>query len=192
MSLLKKVLRTQPIMVPLDHNRRNFCFPLMQCPNISTPNRINYILYKYRSFIFPGLLLQGDNVVQLVVLCAEKPVLSLLDRVANELPIQLRKVSEEHQYNVSTDPPEGAVLVSDGTITVKVSLTSPLLREQGILLYFICTLNCSISSYQFLYDCFSFQSNPLQIFRLIIFFYYLLFFVIAQATVTVSCRLHCS
>ncbi|XP_037922384.1 zinc finger RNA-binding protein 2 isoform X1 [Hermetia illucens] len=77
-----------------------------------------------------GLLLQGDNVVQLVVLCAEKPVLSLLDRVANELPIQLRKVSEEHQYNVSTDPPEGAVLVSDGTITVKVSLTSPLLREQ--------------------------------------------------------------
>lgn len=38
-------------------------------------------------------------------------------------------------------PVEGAVLVSDGQITVKVSLTSPLLREPGIFVvlqvYFI-------------------------------------------------------
>jgi DZF domain len=78
------------------------------------------------------LLLQGDVNVQLVVLCAEKPTTSLLKRVVTELPIQLKKISEEHKYTVVMAPVEGAILVSDATITVKVSLTSPLLREQGI------------------------------------------------------------
>lgn len=76
-----------------------------------------------------GLLLQGDNVVQLVVLCAEKPTIMMLKRVVNELPNQLKKIAEEHKYTVTMAPVEGAILVSDGTITVKVSLTSPLLRE---------------------------------------------------------------
>uniref|UniRef100_A0A182JQR3 DZF domain-containing protein n=1 Tax=Anopheles christyi TaxID=43041 RepID=A0A182JQR3_9DIPT len=76
-----------------------------------------------------GLLLHGDNCVQLVVLCAEKPTTSLLKRVATELPIQLKKIAEDHRYTVTMAPVEGAVLVSDGTITVKISLTSPLLRE---------------------------------------------------------------
>lgn len=67
--------------------------------------------------------------VQLVVLCAEKPTSTVLKRVVNELPIQLKKISEEHKYTVTMAPVEGAILVSDGTITVKVSLTSPLLRE---------------------------------------------------------------
>lgn len=74
-------------------------------------------------------MLQGDNVVQLVVLCAEKPTSSVLKRVVNELPMQLKKISEDHKYTVTMAPVEGAVLVSDGSITVKVSLTSPLLRE---------------------------------------------------------------
>uniref|UniRef100_A0A182PC31 DZF domain-containing protein n=1 Tax=Anopheles epiroticus TaxID=199890 RepID=A0A182PC31_9DIPT len=76
-----------------------------------------------------GLLLHGDNCVQLVVLCAEKPTTSLLKRVATELPIQLKKIAEDHRYTVTMAPVEGAVLVTDGTITVKISLTSPLLRE---------------------------------------------------------------
>lgn len=86
-----------------------------------------------------GLLLQGDNLVQLVVLCADKPTQTLLKRVAAELPVQLKAVSEEHKYTISTAPLEGAVLVSDGTVSVKVSLTSPLLRDpqQGI---FTCSL----------------------------------------------------
>ncbi|XP_058825975.1 zinc finger RNA-binding protein isoform X2 [Topomyia yanbarensis] len=78
-----------------------------------------------------GLLLHGDNTVHLVVLCAEKPTTSLLKRVATELPIQLKKVTEEHKYTVTMAPVDGAVLVSDGTITVKISLTSPLLREDA-------------------------------------------------------------
>ncbi|GAB0087950.1 zinc finger RNA-binding protein [Sergentomyia squamirostris] len=79
-----------------------------------------------------GLLLQGDTLVQLVVLCAEKPTGMLLKKVASELPVQLKKVYEENSYSVNLAPIEGAVLVSDGAITVKVSLTSPLLREQDM------------------------------------------------------------
>lgn len=78
-----------------------------------------------------GLLLHGDNTVELVVLCAEKPTTALLKRVVTELPIQLKKVTEEQKYTVTMAPVEGAVLVSDGTITVKISLTSPLLREEA-------------------------------------------------------------
>ena len=44
-----------------------------------------------------GLLLQGDNVVQLVVLCAEKPTIVMLKRVVNELPNQLKKIADEHK-----------------------------------------------------------------------------------------------
>lgn len=73
--------------------------------------------------------MQGDSVVQLVVLCAEKPTSTVLKRVVHELPLQLKKISEDQKYTVTMAPVEGAVLVSDGSITVKVSLTSPLLRE---------------------------------------------------------------
>lgn len=93
--------------------------------------RSSHLRHKYPNVFFPpsGLLLHGDNTVQLVVLCAEKPTTSLLKRVVTELPIQLKKVTEEQKYTVTMAPVEGAVLVSDGTITVKISLTSPLLRE---------------------------------------------------------------
>lgn len=39
-----------------------------------------------------GLLLKGDKSVRLVVLCADKPTMSLLKRVAQELPLHLQKV----------------------------------------------------------------------------------------------------
>jgi hypothetical protein len=91
---------------------------------------LNILIISYLVFItILGLLLQGDNQVQLVVLCAEKPTSTVLKRVVNELPIQLKKIAEDQKYSVTMAPVDGAVLVSDGAITVKVSLTSPLLRE---------------------------------------------------------------
>lgn len=81
--------------------------------------------------ILIGLLLRGDKDVQLVVLCAEKPTTTLLRRVAQELPIQLKTITEEFKYTVTLAVTESAVNVTDGIVTVKVSLTSPLLREQG-------------------------------------------------------------
>uniref|UniRef100_A0A336K327 CSON001323 protein n=1 Tax=Culicoides sonorensis TaxID=179676 RepID=A0A336K327_CULSO len=76
-----------------------------------------------------GLLLRGDKDVQLVVLCAEKPTTTLLRRVAQELPIQLKTITDEYKYTVTLAVTESAVNVTDGLVNVKVSLTSPLLRE---------------------------------------------------------------
>lgn len=103
-----------------------------------------------------GLLLQGDNNVQLVVLCAEKPTSAVLKRVVQELPTQLKKIADDAKYTVTMAPVDGAVLISDGSITVKVSLTSPLLREAAgkwnhlkpsLVLWIMKSF--SISSYQF-------------------------------------------
>lgn len=55
--------------------------------------------------------------------------MTLLKRVAAEMPVQLKQISDEHEYTVTMDPEESAVLVSDDSITVRVFLTSPLLRD---------------------------------------------------------------
>lgn len=95
--------------------------------------------------------------VNLVVLCAEKPTTALLKKVASELPIQLKKVSDDQNYKVTMAPVEGAVMVTDGTITVKVCLTSPLLREQGnleIIAVYILKKNLSrfrVTSFSFFF-----------------------------------------
>lgn len=110
--------------------------------------------------LFLGLLLQGDDQVQLVVLCAEKPTSVVLKRVFQELPTQLKKIAEDSKYTVQMAPVDGAVMVTDGSISVKVSLTSPLLREPAgkspaykVIKRAICRRHVmksfSISSYQF-------------------------------------------
>ncbi|KAI4501096.1 hypothetical protein M0802_003899 [Mischocyttarus mexicanus] len=76
-----------------------------------------------------GLLLSGDNHVCLVVLCAEKPTRTLLNKVAEILPAQLKIVSSEDTYNVGKHPESAALTVSGGSVTVSVTLTSPLMRE---------------------------------------------------------------
>ncbi|XP_032691093.1 zinc finger RNA-binding protein isoform X3 [Odontomachus brunneus] len=76
-----------------------------------------------------GLLLSGDNHVCLVVLCAEKPTRALLNKVAEILPGELKNVAPEDTYNVGKHPESAALTVSGGTVTVSVTLTSPLMRE---------------------------------------------------------------
>ncbi|XP_053972588.1 zinc finger RNA-binding protein isoform X2 [Hylaeus volcanicus] len=76
-----------------------------------------------------GLLLSGDNHVCLVVLCAEKPTRTLLNKVAEILPAQLKIVAPEDTYNVGKHPESAALTVSGGSVTVSVTLTSPLMRE---------------------------------------------------------------
>ncbi|XP_043276841.1 zinc finger RNA-binding protein isoform X2 [Venturia canescens] len=76
-----------------------------------------------------GLLLSGDNHVCLVVLCAEKPTKTLLNKVAEILPGQLKIVAPDETYNVGKHPESAALTVSGGTVTVSVTLTSPLMRE---------------------------------------------------------------
>ncbi|XP_032452730.1 zinc finger RNA-binding protein isoform X4 [Nasonia vitripennis] len=76
-----------------------------------------------------GLLLSGDNHVCLVVLCAEKPTRTLLNKVAEILPVQLKTVAPDETYNVGKHAESAALTVSGGTVTVSVTLTSPIMRE---------------------------------------------------------------
>nr|KAF6402897.1 zinc finger RNA binding protein 2 [Rousettus aegyptiacus] len=77
-----------------------------------------------------GLLLRGDRTVRLVLLCSQKPTHALLQRVAEQLPLQLSMVTED-KYEVSTDPEARIVILSceEPRIRVTVSVTSPLMRE---------------------------------------------------------------
>ncbi|XP_068230966.1 zinc finger RNA-binding protein isoform X4 [Palaemon carinicauda] len=81
-----------------------------------------------------GLLLRGDTSVQLVVLCGDKPTRTLLDRVADNLPKQLAVVAPEDKYEIQRVVEEAALVVqnvgSDQRISVNVTLTSPIMREQ--------------------------------------------------------------
>ncbi|XP_068622409.1 zinc finger RNA-binding protein isoform X2 [Battus philenor] len=79
-----------------------------------------------------GLLLRGDRDVRLVVLCHDRPTITLLKRVAADLPHHLQRVKgpgDEPKYKVELLPAEGAVQVSDGSVNVLVSLTSAVMRE---------------------------------------------------------------
>lgn len=81
--------------------------------------------------IAKGLLLRGDSTVELVVLCAEKPTLTLLRKVVELLPAALKQVTPEHSYTVTINAADaGFALTGDG-LTVVVQLTSPVMREQG-------------------------------------------------------------
>ncbi|XP_047096715.1 zinc finger RNA-binding protein isoform X1 [Schistocerca piceifrons] len=80
-----------------------------------------------------GLLLHGDTAVNLVVLCGEKPTRTLLNKVAECLPKQLKVVSPEDTYKIQRKVEEAAIVVMGVTephITVTITLTSPVMREQ--------------------------------------------------------------
>jgi zinc finger RNA-binding protein len=80
------------------------------------------------------LLLAGDKKAELVVICAEKPTESLLIRVLEKLPDQLKAAGAEEGTKVLRDSEGNGILVIHvGTpveedVTIKVSLTSPLMR----------------------------------------------------------------
>jgi len=79
-----------------------------------------------------GLLLRGDTGVQLVVLCAEKPTRTLLDRVADALPQHLQtNDASGDTYEVVLHVEEAAVQVVHPSLTVTITLTSPVMREQA-------------------------------------------------------------
>lgn len=54
---------------------------------------------------------------------------TLLNKVAEILPTQLKIVAPEDTYNVGKHPESAALTVSGGSVTVSVTLTSPLMRE---------------------------------------------------------------
>jgi len=82
------------------------------------------------------LLLKGDTEVDLVVLCGEKPTKGLLDRISNNLGVQLGQVAPTDKYEVRRVFEEACILVSTietdqskESLSVRITLTSPLMRE---------------------------------------------------------------
>lgn len=78
-----------------------------------------------------GLLLKGQLNLELVVLCAEKPTYTLLKKVGKLVPEKLKEVTDE-KLNMSISVVQCAILITstkDPKVTVKVTLTSPSMRE---------------------------------------------------------------
>jgi len=82
-----------------------------------------------------GLLLKGDREVELVVLCSEKPTLSMLNRIFDCLPIQMEVVDPEEKYDFQKLIGKAGIKVlstEDPIIEVTVTVTSPSLRTNGV------------------------------------------------------------
>ncbi|XP_056642994.1 zinc finger RNA-binding protein isoform X2 [Diorhabda sublineata] len=77
-----------------------------------------------------GLLLRGDTNVELVVLCADKPTLTLLKKVVEHLPTALKQVAKEQSYTVAINASEAGLIIAGDNLTVLVQFTSPIIREQ--------------------------------------------------------------
>lgn len=82
-----------------------------------------------------GLLLKGDTDVKLIVICANKPTKTLLERVHKILLQKIEIVSPEIKYSVILDKEAETILIVRLTfndvqplITCRVLLTSPQVR----------------------------------------------------------------
>ncbi|CAH1155101.1 unnamed protein product [Phaedon cochleariae] len=77
-----------------------------------------------------GLILRGESRVELVVLCADKPTLTLLKKVVEQLPSALKKVAPDETYKVTINASESGLNVTGKEKNVLVQFTSPVIREQ--------------------------------------------------------------
>ncbi|XP_069784975.1 zinc finger RNA-binding protein-like isoform X2 [Narcine bancroftii] len=78
-----------------------------------------------------GLLLRGDRKVNLILLSAQKPTKTLLEKISAILPKQLLTITEE-LYDLKTCPDESCIYLStnkEPKMQVKISLTSPVMRD---------------------------------------------------------------
>ncbi|KAK5866433.1 hypothetical protein PBY51_020624 [Eleginops maclovinus] len=77
-----------------------------------------------------GLLLTGDKDLELVLLCTNKPTITLLNQVAEKLSEQL-EASSAGTYTVSQCPEDASLVVTttkESILTLTIHLTSPLVR----------------------------------------------------------------
>uniref|UniRef100_A0A8C9VHE5 Interleukin enhancer binding factor 3b n=1 Tax=Scleropages formosus TaxID=113540 RepID=A0A8C9VHE5_SCLFO len=79
-----------------------------------------------------GLLLKGDLDLELVLLCKDKPTISLLKKVAENLSVQLKSITED-KYEVIPCIREASIVIKstkEPALTLTVHLTSPVVREE--------------------------------------------------------------
>ncbi|XP_028267395.1 interleukin enhancer-binding factor 3 homolog isoform X2 [Parambassis ranga] len=79
-----------------------------------------------------GLLLKGDLDLELVLLCKDKPTITLLKKVSENLVTQLKAITED-KYVVTQHIREASIVIKntkEPPLTLKIHLTSPLVREE--------------------------------------------------------------
>ncbi|XP_071360555.1 interleukin enhancer-binding factor 3 homolog isoform X2 [Trachinotus anak] len=79
-----------------------------------------------------GLLLKGDKDLELVLLCSNKPTITLLQQVAEKLTAQLETISAA-AYTVSQCPEDASIVVTstkESVLMLTIHLTSPLIRTE--------------------------------------------------------------
>ncbi|XP_072104297.1 interleukin enhancer-binding factor 3 homolog isoform X1 [Mobula birostris] len=79
-----------------------------------------------------GLLLKGDLDLELVLLCRDKPTKSLLTKVKDNLAVQFATITEE-KYEIDPSIEDAAIIIKNDKeepLTLKIKLTSPLVREE--------------------------------------------------------------
>uniref|UniRef100_A0A8C9UAI7 Interleukin enhancer binding factor 3b n=1 Tax=Scleropages formosus TaxID=113540 RepID=A0A8C9UAI7_SCLFO len=80
-----------------------------------------------------GLLLKGDLDLELVLLCKDKPTISLLKKVAENLTVQLSAITDD-KYDVSHSARDAAIVVKSTkelVLKLTIYLTSPAVREEA-------------------------------------------------------------
>ncbi|XP_018417898.1 PREDICTED: LOW QUALITY PROTEIN: interleukin enhancer-binding factor 3 [Nanorana parkeri] len=79
-----------------------------------------------------GLLLKGDLDLELVLLCKDKPTISLLRKVSDNLILQFVTVSDE-KYEIVPNIREATIVIKntkEPQLTLNIRLTSTLVREE--------------------------------------------------------------
>ncbi|KAM3864270.1 interleukin enhancer-binding factor 3 homolog [Diretmus argenteus] len=79
-----------------------------------------------------GLLLKGDLDLELVLLCKDKPTITLLKNVSENLAVQLKSITEE-QYVVNQHIHDATIVIKntkEPPLTLTIHMTSPLVREE--------------------------------------------------------------
>ncbi|XP_036380803.1 interleukin enhancer-binding factor 3a isoform X1 [Megalops cyprinoides] len=80
-----------------------------------------------------GLLLKGDLDLELVLLCKDKPTISLLKKVAENLSVQFTTITED-KYEIIQCIREATIVVKstkEPVLTLTIHLTSPAVREEA-------------------------------------------------------------
>ncbi|XP_035749126.1 interleukin enhancer-binding factor 3 [Egretta garzetta] len=79
-----------------------------------------------------GLLLKGDLDLELVLLCKDKPTTDLLEKVADNLGVQLAAITED-KYEIIQSVGDAAIVIKntkEPPLTLTIHLTSPVVREE--------------------------------------------------------------
>ncbi|KAM6956978.1 interleukin enhancer-binding factor 3 homolog [Aplochiton taeniatus] len=79
-----------------------------------------------------GLLLKGDLDLELVLLCKDKPTISLLKKVSENLAVQLKLITED-KYVVTQCIRQATIVIKSSKeppLSLTIHMTSPLVREE--------------------------------------------------------------